>query len=196
VSSREFALPDITSLLHVFENADPPANFSRNSAEYRANGCGHAASLMPDVSAILRPVRSNSTIGESSAARLDAPSASSKPAPNRVSFYYRDCSDPMQKVRELSLRSQAESGALKGALRIHVLPGLALGHFSKALTDFSVALPLAAGHDERLREARINHKMSRVGHPALAIFSSSTCFCTEPAYCESTSRETWHLPSG
>ena len=38
-------------------------------------------------------------------------------------LYYRDCS------------------ALKGTLRIHVLPGFALGHFSKALTDFRSAYP-------------------------------------------------------
>ena len=31
--------------------------------------------------------------------------------------------------------------ALKGTLRIHVLPGFALGHFSKAPTDFRSAYP-------------------------------------------------------
>jgi DNA-binding transcriptional LysR family regulator len=56
-------------------------------------------------------------------------------------IYYRDCSDLLQKVQDLSLRSQGEKSALKGTLRIHVLPGFALGHFSKALTDFRSAYP-------------------------------------------------------
>jgi len=56
-------------------------------------------------------------------------------------LYYRDCSDLMQKVQDLTQRSQRESTALKGTLRIHVLPGFALGHFSKALTDFRNSYP-------------------------------------------------------
>jgi DNA-binding transcriptional LysR family regulator len=51
-------------------------------------------------------------------------------------LYYRDCSELMQKVHDLPLRLQGERSALKGTLRVHVLPGFALGHFSKALTDF------------------------------------------------------------
>jgi DNA-binding transcriptional LysR family regulator len=56
-------------------------------------------------------------------------------------LYYRDCSDLMQRVQDLPLRLQGERSALKGSLRIHVLPGFALGHFSKALTDFRIAYP-------------------------------------------------------
>jgi DNA-binding transcriptional LysR family regulator len=56
-------------------------------------------------------------------------------------LYYRDCSDLMQKVHDLPLRLQGERNALKGSLRIHVLPGFALGHFSRALTDFRSAYP-------------------------------------------------------
>lgn len=56
-------------------------------------------------------------------------------------LYYRDCSDVMLKVQELSARSQRESVSLKGTLRIQVLPGFALGHFSKALVDFRNTYP-------------------------------------------------------
>ncbi|MGA2551228.1 MAG: LysR family transcriptional regulator [Burkholderiaceae bacterium] len=55
--------------------------------------------------------------------------------------YYRDCRDLLNRVEELSLRSQQEVTSLKGTLRIHVLPGFALGHFSKALVDFREAHP-------------------------------------------------------
>ena len=56
-------------------------------------------------------------------------------------LYYRDCSDLLQKVQDLSLRSQQQTTALKGTLRLNVLPGFALGHFSRALTDFRSAYP-------------------------------------------------------
>jgi DNA-binding transcriptional LysR family regulator len=50
--------------------------------------------------------------------------------------YYQECSEVMLKLEELSHRSQREKGALRGMLRICVLPGFAIGHFSKALVDF------------------------------------------------------------
>ena len=50
--------------------------------------------------------------------------------------YYRDCSDLVLRVQELTSKSQQEGATLKGTLRLHVLPGFALGHFSKALVDF------------------------------------------------------------
>lgn len=56
-------------------------------------------------------------------------------------LYYRDCGDLMRKVQELSARSQRESASLRGTLRIQVLPGFALGHFSKALADFRDTYP-------------------------------------------------------
>jgi DNA-binding transcriptional LysR family regulator len=55
--------------------------------------------------------------------------------------YYRDCRDLLTRVEELSLRSREEVSALRGTLRIHVLPGFALGHFSKALVEFREAHP-------------------------------------------------------
>jgi len=55
--------------------------------------------------------------------------------------YYRECAELMSRVEGLSQRSRQESGALKGTLRIQVLPGFALGHFSKALVDFRIAYP-------------------------------------------------------
>jgi DNA-binding transcriptional LysR family regulator len=55
--------------------------------------------------------------------------------------YYRECADLMSRVQDLSQRSRQESGALKGTLRIQVLPGFAIGHFSKALVDFRAAYP-------------------------------------------------------
>jgi len=50
--------------------------------------------------------------------------------------YYRECSELMLKIQDLSLRSHGENGALRGTLRVYVPPGFALGHFSKALADF------------------------------------------------------------
>jgi hypothetical protein len=41
----------------------------------------------------------------------------------------------------LSLRSQRESSSLTGTLRVHVVPGFALGHFSQALIAFREVYP-------------------------------------------------------
>lgn len=55
--------------------------------------------------------------------------------------YYQECSELLVRLNELVLRSQRDSVALKGTIRMHVLPGFALGHFSKALLDFRAAYP-------------------------------------------------------
>ncbi|MBN3785934.1 LysR family transcriptional regulator [Burkholderia sp. Ac-20353] len=55
--------------------------------------------------------------------------------------YYRECSELVNKVHELSARSSNDPQALAGTLHVHVLPGFALGHFSRVLTDFREAYP-------------------------------------------------------
>ena len=55
--------------------------------------------------------------------------------------YYKDCAELLQKVYDLSARSQVETLALSGTLHIHVLPGFALGHFSRTLIDFRAIYP-------------------------------------------------------
>jgi len=55
--------------------------------------------------------------------------------------YYRECSDLLVRVQELTSRSQRDTTALAGMLRIHVLPGFALGHFSQALVEFRQNYP-------------------------------------------------------
>ncbi|MGU7782182.1 LysR family transcriptional regulator [Burkholderia sp. PU8-34] len=55
--------------------------------------------------------------------------------------YYRECSALVNKVHELSARSSNDPQALAGTLHVHVLPGFALGHFSRVLTDFREAYP-------------------------------------------------------
>ena len=55
--------------------------------------------------------------------------------------YYRECSDLLVRVQELTAKSQQDAAALSGMLRIHVLPGFALGHFSRALVEFRQSYP-------------------------------------------------------
>ena len=55
--------------------------------------------------------------------------------------YYDDCRELLQKVQELTAKSHREGASLKGRLRVQVLPGFALGHFSQALVDFRSAYP-------------------------------------------------------
>jgi len=55
--------------------------------------------------------------------------------------YYQDCQELMQKVHELTARSQREGSALTGLLRVQVPPGFALGHFSQALVELRNAYP-------------------------------------------------------
>jgi DNA-binding transcriptional LysR family regulator len=55
--------------------------------------------------------------------------------------YYKDCGELLIKVQQLSLRSQRESSSLTGTLRVHVVPGFALGHFSQALIAFREVYP-------------------------------------------------------
>src|SRR5215475_11401333 len=50
--------------------------------------------------------------------------------------YYRECAEIVAKAHELSARSSDEPRSLTGTLHIHVLPGFAVGHFSRVLTDF------------------------------------------------------------
>lgn len=55
--------------------------------------------------------------------------------------YYRECSELVNKAHELSARSSNDPQSLAGTLHVHVLPGFALGHFSRVLTDFREAYP-------------------------------------------------------
>jgi DNA-binding transcriptional LysR family regulator len=55
--------------------------------------------------------------------------------------YYKDCAELLKRVYDLSARSQVETLALSGTLHIHVLPGFALGHFSRTLIDFRAIYP-------------------------------------------------------
>ncbi len=56
-------------------------------------------------------------------------------------LYYNECSDLLVRVQELTAKAQRDTLALSGMLRIHVLPGFALGHFSRALVEFRQAHP-------------------------------------------------------
>jgi DNA-binding transcriptional LysR family regulator len=55
--------------------------------------------------------------------------------------YYRECADLIERVQELTAKAQRDTTALSGMLRIHVLPGFALGHFSRALVEFRQSYP-------------------------------------------------------
>ncbi|ALL67167.1 Transcriptional regulator, LysR family [Paraburkholderia caribensis MBA4] len=55
--------------------------------------------------------------------------------------YYRECAELVNKVHDLSGRSAAQHESLAGTLNVHVLPGFALGHFSRALIEFREAHP-------------------------------------------------------
>jgi DNA-binding transcriptional LysR family regulator len=55
--------------------------------------------------------------------------------------YYSECSDLLARVQELSAKAQRDTSSLSGMLRIHVLPGFALGHFSRALVEFRQVHP-------------------------------------------------------
>jgi len=49
---------------------------------------------------------------------------------------YPECRDLLTRAQDLSARGSLEVSELRGTLKIHVLPGFALGHFSKALVEF------------------------------------------------------------
>jgi len=56
--------------------------------------------------------------------------------------YYENCRDILARVGALTELSELERGGLKGTLRIQVLPGFGIGHFSKAVVDFRALHPL------------------------------------------------------
>lgn len=51
--------------------------------------------------------------------------------------YYSECLDILSRAEELTSHSQAEKKVLSGTLFIQVLPGFALGEFSRALAEFA-----------------------------------------------------------
>lgn len=55
--------------------------------------------------------------------------------------YYESCRDILARVGALSDLSEQERGGLRGTLRIQVLPGFGIGHFSKAVVDFRALHP-------------------------------------------------------
>lgn len=106
---------------------------------------------------------------------------------------FDDCAELVNRIEQVIDNTQLARGSVSGSLRIQVLPGFEVGHFARALQDFSAEYPQISldmvVSDESLNPVEESFDVAfQLFHPraesliARALFPVRRVFCASPQY--------------